>query len=180
MARFPDLPLEKMDAHQRAVHDKIASGPRGRVRGPLQVWLLSSEMAERAQHLGEFLRYKTSLGPRLSELAILVTARHYSSPFEWWVHAPIGIQQGLDPGMVEAIRTRRKPKFVKDDEAVVYDFSSEMHEKHKVSQATFDRAVKLFGNKGVTELGGILGYYVLAAISLSTYEMEPPEPVFDD
>ncbi|WP_420227689.1 carboxymuconolactone decarboxylase family protein [Pigmentiphaga litoralis] len=110
MPRVPDLDPAVMTDHQRKVYDMIASGPRGRVRGPLAVWLNRPGLAEHAQALGQYCRYDSSLPPRLSELAILVLARHWNSEFEWWAHKAIALKAGLPADVIDAIRDRQPPR----------------------------------------------------------------------
>ena len=105
MPRLPDIDPATLTPEQKRIHDEIVSGPRGKVEGPLRVWLTSPGLADRAQALGAFCRYGTSLDQRLSELAILVTGAYWRAGFEWHVHAPIGVKAGLDPAAVEAIKT---------------------------------------------------------------------------
>src|SRR5262249_6960143 len=159
MPRMPDLVVEKLSADQRKVYDAIMAGPRGAVQGPLRIWLQSADLADRAQALGAFCRFGTSLPPRLSELAILVTGAHWQAGFEWHAHAPLGIKAGLDAAAVEAIRTGKTPAFGRADEAAVYGFAKELLGTRKVSDATYQRAVAELGLKSVVELVGILGYY---------------------
>src|SRR4029077_11959346 len=121
--RIPDWKPEDLTSAQRKVHDAIVAGPRGRVVGPLRVWLMSPELAERAQELGAFCRYGTSLPPRLSELAILVTGAFWQAGFEWHAHAPIAINTGLPADAIEAIRSGKEPKLAQKDEQAVYGFS---------------------------------------------------------
>jgi 4-carboxymuconolactone decarboxylase len=179
MSRLPDLDPDRLDPEQRRVHDKIASGPRGAVQGPLRVWLQSAELADHAQALGAFCRFGTSLPPRLSELAILVTGAFWRAPFEWHAHAPIAVKAGIDPAAVEAIRTGRTPQLVRDDEAVVYAFSSELTERRYVSDPTYRRAVELLGTKAVVELVGILGYYTLISMTIVTFDVPLPAGAVD-
>lgn len=174
MPRIADIDYETLSPEQKAVHDAIASGPRGVVQGPLRVWLESAELADRAQALGAFCRYKTSLPPRLSELAILVTGAHWQSGFEWHVHAPIGLQAGLDPDAVEAIRTGASPAFAQADEAAVFAFASELLRNRRVSDTTYRRAVDLLGQKAVVELVGLLGYYGLISMTINAFEVPVP------
>src|ERR1700758_4790678 len=103
MTRTPEIVYAELDADQRRVHDAIVAGPRGQVQGPLRVWLQSAQLADRAQALGAVCRFGTSLPPRLSELAILITGAFWRAGFEWHVHAPIAVKAGLDAGAVEAI-----------------------------------------------------------------------------
>lgn len=174
MARLPDIDPATLSPEGRAVYDAIASGPRGVVQGPLRVWLNSPGLADKAQALGAFCRYGTSLPTRLSELAILVTGAHWRSGFEWHVHAPIGIAAGLDPVAVEAIRVGGAPRFAAEDEAAVHAFASEIWRTRRVSQATYDRAAAALGSKGVVELAGILGYYSLISITINAFEVPVP------
>ena len=127
MTRIPALLLEKMTDHQRQVHNTITSGPRGEVRGPLAVWLNRPELASCAQLLGRYCRFDTTLPPHLSELAILTTARVWSSEFEWAAHKPIALEAGVSPDIIEAIRTHQDPIFEHKDESVVHAFSNHFH-----------------------------------------------------
>jgi 4-carboxymuconolactone decarboxylase len=175
MARMPDLDPAKLSPEQRKVYDAILAGPRGHVVGPLRVWLQSAELADRAQALGAFCRFGTSLPPRLSELAILVTGAHWRAAFEWHAHAPMGLKAGLDAAAIEAIRVGQKPGLTKSDEIAVYDFARELLETRKVSDATYARAVAALGQTGVVELVGILGYYGLISMTINAFEVPLPE-----
>src|ERR1700743_3800862 len=101
--RFPEIPLDKMTPQQRTVADAIMSGPRGRMSGPFNAWLRSPELADRLQKVGEDVRYHPSLDKRLNEMAIIMTAQHWGSTYEWFAHAPLAIKAGLDPDVVAAI-----------------------------------------------------------------------------
>ncbi|HEY4862955.1 MAG TPA: carboxymuconolactone decarboxylase family protein [Xanthobacteraceae bacterium] len=175
--RIPDWKPEDLTPAQRKVHDAIVAGPRGRVVGPLRVWIMSPELAERAQELGAFCRYRTSLPPRLSELAILVTGAFWKASFEWHAHAPIAIKAGVPADAVEAIRLGQEPKFAREDERAVYEFSRELWTKRRVSDATYRRTADLLGNETVIELVGILGYYGLISMTINTFEVPLPEGV---
>ena len=174
MLRIPELSPDHLTPEQREVHDAIVAGPRGKVQGPLQVWLYSPKLAARAQELGAFCRYHTSLPKRLSELAILVTGAHWKAGFEWFAHAPEAIKAGLDAATVAAIRDRGRPKFTRADEAAVYDFSRELLETHRVSDATYERATAELGALGVVELVGILGYYGLISMTICAFRLPVP------
>jgi 4-carboxymuconolactone decarboxylase len=183
MSRVPDLDPEKLSPAQRKVYDAILSGPRGHVVGPLRVWLQSAELADRAQALGAFCRFGTSLAPRLSELAILVTGAHWQAGFEWHAHAPIGIKAGLDPAAVEAIRVGKTPSLPKSDEAAVHAFAKELLDTRKVSDATYRRALAEIGQQAVVELVGVMGYYGLISMTINAFEVPvpagAPEPFAD-
>src|SRR5947209_4606488 len=119
MARIIMLAREAMTDDQRAACDEAASGLRGAVPTPMIAWIRNPELARRAQRLGELLRYQTDLASRLSELAILVCARHWTSHVEWTAHKREGLTAGLDPALVASIAARRRPDFDEADEALV-------------------------------------------------------------
>jgi 4-carboxymuconolactone decarboxylase len=180
MSRLPDLAPEDMDEQQRAIFGRSGAASRGGVgRGPSHAMLLSPEFATRATHLGDYVLRANALGPRLTELAILVTARHLTSQHEWWVHAPLALKHGIEQSTIDAIRTRQEPRLTKEDEKAVYAFAVEMYRDLEVSAPTFDRAVQLFGVKGVVDLIGVLGYYSMAAMFISAFELRPAERQLD-
>ena len=100
-ARFPPLDPAAMSPEQKRVADAIASGPRGGLRGPFQAWLRSPELADRLQRVGEYLRFSSSLPPRLNEFAILITARAWNAKYEWYAHYPLALQAGLKAGVAD-------------------------------------------------------------------------------
>jgi 4-carboxymuconolactone decarboxylase len=174
MLRIPELSPDRLTPEQREVHDAIVAGPRGKVQGPLQVWLHSPKLAARAQELGAFCRFHTSLPKRLSELAILVTGAHWKAGFEWFVHAPEAIKAGLDAGTIDAIHAGTKPNFTRPDEAAVHDFARELLDTGRVSDATYARATAELGTVGVVELVGILGYYGLISMTICAFRVPTP------
>lgn len=176
MSRIPALAENDMTEAQRQVVEAIRSGPRGSAaRGPFLAWLASPELADRAQHLGAYLRFETSVSARLKELAILCVARHWTAQFEWYAHKKFALDAGLAPSVIDAIEARRRPDFAHDDEAAVYDFARELHETHHVSDARFQAVKKHLGQAGVVELVGVLGYYTLVSMTLNTFEVPMPE-----
>ena len=174
MSRTPDIVYAELDADQRRVHDAITAGPRGQVQGPLRVWLQSAQLCDRAQALGAFCRFGTSLPPRLSELAILVTGAYWRAGFEWFAHAPIAVKAGIDAAAVEAIRVGKTPTFAKADEAAVYALAHELLATRDVTAATYRHALAQLGQKGVVELVGILGYYGLISMTIKAFEVPLP------
>ena len=179
MPRLADIEVETLSPEQRRVYDAISSGPRGVVEGPLRVWVNSPGLAEKAQELGAFCRYGTSLPQRLSELAIITTGAHWQAGFEWAVHAPIALRAGLHPDAVEAIRTGREPGLTLADERAVYAFSSELLRNRRVSDTTFRSAMDTLGQLAVVELVGVLGYYGLISMTINAFEVPLPEGAED-
>ena len=165
----------QLDAAQRRVYDEIVAGPRGEVVGPLGVWLRRPELADRAQRLGEYARYGTSLPPVLSELAILVVARTWGSEFEWLVHKPIALAAGVPPDAVEAIRSDRTPLLEDPAQSAVYAFCAALLSEHHVNDDLYSGAVSVLGEKGVVDLVGILGYYSLISMTINAFRVPPPE-----
>ncbi|WP_029003297.1 carboxymuconolactone decarboxylase family protein [Azorhizobium doebereinerae] len=173
--RIKDLSPEEMTPAQRAVAEEAVAGKRGRVPAPLRAWLHSPELGRRAQHLGAFVRYDTSLPPDLSELAILVVARRWTSHFEWYAHAREGLKAGLSPQVIEAIADRATPPLDGAPARLVYDFSKAVVESGRAPDALYARAVAALGEAGVVELVGLIGYYTLVAFTLNVFDIGLPE-----
>ena len=160
-------------SQQKKIHDQIASGPRGAVRGPLAVWLHRPELAARAQDLGRYCRYETSLDQRLSELAILVTARIFGSEYEWQVHRGHALAAGLDADIIEAIRLNRRPKFADSEAEVVHDVARAAHEMRNVNEELYNHAVEVLGHERLVDLVGLLGYYTLISLTINIFCIPP-------
>jgi len=163
-----------MTPAQRAAAQAIVDGPRGAVYGPFVPLLRSPELMEYAQRMGEYLRYRSAIGVRLSELAILVTARQWNQQVEWAIHAPIAAQVGIPASVIHAIAERRRPGDMLVDEAVVYDFCTELHERKAVSDRVYADALALFGEQGVVDLMGVNGYYTFLAMVMNTARTAVP------
>lgn len=174
MPRIPVATPDALNDEQRRVYDKIASGPRAGVRGPFLALLHQPVLADAVQQVGEVLRYRTSFPPRLSELAILVTARHMDCQYEWFAHEPHAAKGGLSAAVVAAIKAGRPPEAMAADERAVYEFALELNERHVVSPATYQRALEAFGTVGVVELTGLVGYYTMIAMTLNAHEVPLP------
>src|SRR4051794_34750466 len=175
MSRLPQLEPEKFSPEQEKVHEAILKGPRGKVVGPLKVWLNNPGLADHAQALGAYARFNSSLPPRLSELAICVTGAFWKANYEWFAHAPLAIKAGIDAAAIEAIRTGGTPTFSKSDEQAIYDFASELVRTRRVSNATFERAKQELGETSVIDLVGIIGYYSLVSVTLNAFELPLPD-----
>jgi 4-carboxymuconolactone decarboxylase len=163
-----------MSGEQRRIYEEIRAGPRGRVAGPLSVWLHRPGLADPAQKLGRYVRYETALPPRLSELAILVTARLWGAEYEWQAHKGHALKAGLSPETVEAIRAKRRPDFETDDEAAIYDFALALNLERRVPDALYRRAVGVLKQDGVVDLVGVLGYYTLISMTVNAFEIAAP------
>ena len=165
--RFDVLQEAAMTDAQRKARQAIVSGPRGEVRGPFNALLRSPELADRAQKVGEYIRFGSSLPAKLNELAILVTARHWTAQYEWYAHHQFAMKAGLDPRIAEAIAQRRRPEGMSREEAAVHDFCRELHEAKGVGDAAFAEAKACFGEQGVIDLVGACGYYTLVSMVLN-------------
>jgi 4-carboxymuconolactone decarboxylase len=175
--RLPTLSENTLTPDQRALAESIKSGPRGQFKmaGPFAVYLHSPGFGELAQRLGGHVRFKTSVPPRLSEFAILVTAQHWKAQYEWAMHAPMAEKQGVKPQTVRDIQAGRAPKSAPADEKAIYAFAEELYSKRRVSTATFNRVKKILGDAGTVELVGILGYYAMVSMTLNTFKVPLPQ-----
>lgn len=173
--RMPQIPLEKMTPQQRAVAEAIMAGPRGGMRGPFNTWLRSPELADRLQKVGEYIRFDTSLDKRLNEMAICMTAQYWGSQYEWFAHAPLALKAGLNPDVLKAIGEGKKPDNMKDDEAVVWEFTTQLRRDHNVDDAIYAKALEKFGERGIVDLIGVNGYYDVVAMTLNVARVSPPD-----
>jgi 4-carboxymuconolactone decarboxylase len=172
--RFAEIPLDKMTPEQRTVAEAIMSGPRKGMSGPFNAWLRSPILADRLQKVGEYVRFNTSLDKRLNEMAIIMTAQFWGSQYEWYAHAPLAIKAGLDPNIVAAIGAGRKPDTMKDDEAIVWEFTTQLRRDHGVDDAIYAKAVEKFGEPGILDLVAVNGYYDVVSMTLNVAHVAPP------
>jgi 4-carboxymuconolactone decarboxylase len=172
--RMATIPLEKMTPAQRNVADAIMTGPRKSIGGPFNAWLRSPELADRLQKVGEYLRFDTSLDKRVNEMAIIMTAQAWGSQYEWHAHAPLAIKAGLDPAIVAAIGAGRKPDNMKDDEAIVWEFSTQLRRDHGVDDTIYARALEKFGEAGIMDLVAVNGYYDVVSMTLNVARVPAP------
>lgn len=166
-----------MTPAQQAAAQAVIDGPRGAVYGPFVALLRSPELMDHAQRMGEYLRYRSAIGRKLSELAILVTARQWDQQVEWAIHAPIAAQSGICAAAIDDVAHGRRPENMTDEEAAVHDFSLELNRDKRVSDATYARALALFGERGVVDLMAINGYYTFLAMVMNAAQTAaPPSP----
>jgi len=175
---LPRIPLpstETMTPEQRRVYDAVVSGPRGELKGPLRAALHRPELADKWQQFGELLRYRTSIPAQLSELAILVTARHCRCAVEWVIHEEMAIKAGLARSTIEDLRTERRPAGASVDELAIYDFADELNRCNTVSAETYQRVLLRWDAVGVVELTALVGYYTMVVMTLNTHEIPLPD-----
>ena len=175
--RLPALDMASLTGEQQALVDAISSGPRGRFSnsGPFAVYLHAPGFGHLAQQLGGYVRLGTSVPPRLSELAILCTARFWQAQYEWVAHAAIAAKQGVKPATIRDLQAGRTPTSAPRDEMAIYAFVRELYATRRVSDATYKRVHKLLGDAGMVELVGILGYYAMVSMILNVFRMPLPE-----
>ena len=186
--RFKLIPVEALTDEQRRMYDTIRSGPRaklanssaskpGPLGGPFNVWLRSPGIGNHVQALGEEIRFRSTLPAKLNEMAIIMTARFWTSQYEYYAHCKLALDAGLDPAIAEAIANGRRPAKMDADEEIVYDFTSELHAKHEVSDANFKRVLERFGERGVFDLIAVNGFYSLVSMCLNVDRTPLPEGV---
>jgi 4-carboxymuconolactone decarboxylase len=166
--RFARLTEEGMTPEQKRVADTIAGGPRGSwQRGPFKALLRSPEIANRIQHVGEFVRFKSSIELRLNELAIILCARKWTAQYERYAHRKFALAAGLRPEIADAIAEGKRPDNLREDEAIVYDFAYQLLHTGQVSDAAYDAVKSKFGENGVIDLIGAVGYYTIVSFVLN-------------
>jgi 4-carboxymuconolactone decarboxylase len=175
LPRFPLLEPEGMSARQKQVADEIAAGPRGGLRGPFLALIHHPDLAQHVQQLGEHLRFGTSFAPALVEIAVLVTARHWSCQYEWYAHARIARTAALPEPIIQAIAEARTPDFDDPDQATVHAFCLQALQRGEPDAATYDAAAARFGRAGVLDLLALCGYYSMLAMVLNTARIPLPE-----
>ena len=184
--RFPRLTAKKLTPPQRKLAQGLLAGPRGAGdtgpravdhmlgRGPFNAWMRSPDLGAHLQKAGEYIRFHTSVPKRLNEFAILITARYWTSQFEWFAHLPMAVKAGLDPRLAADLALNRRPRKMKPDEAAVYEFCTQLHRKKQVTDAAYRRVLKFLGEQGVMDLIGACGYYTAVSMTLNVAEAPLP------
>ena len=172
-ARLPERTRDDLPAGQQHIFDEIA-GSRGAVRGPFAMLLHSPEVAGRIAHTGAYIRFETTIPAPLRELAILTTARFWDCQYEWTAHQKIAEgEAGTRPEAVAAIRDRQAPTGLTGEEAIVFNYVTELLNDHRVSDATFKAAHDKFGDQSIVDLTATAGYYSLIASTLNAFDVQP-------
>jgi len=174
MPRLADLDEAKLSPEQKSIYDEIMR-VRGRVRGPFAVWLRNAELAEGALKLQDMFASRVKIERRLIQLMILVAARFASAQYAWHIHEPHALQHGISREIVEAIRERRTPDFMRDDERLVYDITLELNTTQRLSDGTFRRGLEQFGEQQMVELVSGVGFYAMVAMTLNAFDVEVPD-----
>ncbi|HWL19673.1 MAG TPA: carboxymuconolactone decarboxylase family protein [Bradyrhizobium sp.] len=164
----------EMNPDQKETYEEAIAGKRGAAPAPMMAWLNSPQMARHATRLGEQLRFNTIFPAKLSEIAILVTARHWTAHYEWWAHKRLALKGGMDPQIIDDIRDRRTPRFDDPKGQMIYDVAKSLHEGHGLSKTLYEEAVEVLSERGLVEIIGLCGYYTLVSMTLNTFEFELP------
>lgn len=175
MARIPLPDEQTLTPEQRRVFDEVVAGPRGALIGPLRAALYRPDLADAWQKFGAMLRFGTTFPPRLSELAIVVTARRWNSQLEWHIHAAAALKGGLPEEVLDAIMRGETPVFEDARDMEIYEFARELHLSSQVSEATYDRVHSRWGALGVVELTTLIGYYTLVSMTLNAHHIPLPD-----
>jgi len=174
--RFKPLDLNRLDAEQNAMIHDILAGSRTSLNGPFNILLRSPDLGNRLQAVGEYLRFKTSLPHAINEFAIVTVAREWAAQYEFFAHKKLALEAGVKEDVVDDIAAGRTPKMTPDQQAV-WTFIKELDSTHQVSDSTFDNVKQRFGERGVVDLIGLVGYYhtMSMLMNVDRYPMPPGE-----
>jgi 4-carboxymuconolactone decarboxylase len=176
MPRIPTVTRESLPPDKRSIYDAIGES-RGYVSGPFPVLLNSPEVASRIATLGHYIRYQSTLKPMIRELAILTMAREFDCQYAWTSHDFLARQAGVRDEAIAALRDRKAPQGLTEEETDVVRYGQELVRNRRVSEATFQAALKRFGNQGIAELTATMGYYTMLGFALNAFEVQPEKPL---
>ena len=166
--RFKPLSYAEMTPEQKTMTDDVLRGERGSMNGPYNVLLRSPEMGDLAQKYGAYLRFHSSVPKKLNEFAILITAKHWNSQYEWYAHHKYGLQAGLSPALIATLAAGKRPSPMEADEEIVYNFVTGVLKTTQISDANFTAAKELLGERNLVELLGVVGYYQIVSMVVNT------------
>jgi 4-carboxymuconolactone decarboxylase len=168
--RFSELRLDQLTPEQQTMATMLTTPPRNSQinTGPFNAYARSPGLGILLLQVSDFVRFNSSLPPRLSEFAIMIAARQWSQPYEWRAHYPLAIKAGLDRQVLVDLGAGNPPQGMKDDETALYDYCTEMYRDRNVSDASFKAALAQFGERGIMDIIGIIGYYDLVSMALIT------------
>jgi len=173
--RMPPIPADKLTEAQKKAIEEFKAARSVDISGPFVAMLRSPEVMTRARAMGDYLRFRSSLPPRLSEFVILMTARRWTQQYEWNAHAPLAIKGGLKESIVKAVADGRKPEGLAEDEEIVYALFDEIQKNQTIADATYARAVAKIGEQGIIDVMGITGYYTMLAMVMNTARTPLPD-----
>src|SRR5262245_59459728 len=165
--RFKPLKWDEMTPEQKTMMEHLVAGERRGAGGPFNVLLRSPEMGDLAQQFGASMRFHSSLPRKLNEMAIIITARHWTAQYEWNAHRAAAAQAGLNEAIIQSIAAGKRPASLDADETIIYNFATELLTTKQVGDATFKAVKDKFGEKGVVDLIGVMGYYQLVSMLLN-------------
>ena len=172
--RFRQLTMDQLDEKQKPLGEEIMKVSSTGIGGPYNSLLRSPVLGQRLFDLFHYLRWETSVPTKLNEFAILIIGRQWRSQVEWFAHAPIAAKAGLSADIIAELKTNKRPSNMAEDEALVYDFVTELTTTKKVSDETFARAKKVFNDQQIVDLTAVAGNYVMVAMILAMAEQTVP------
>ena len=172
--RFPQLTMEQLNEQQRPLGEQVMKVSSVGLAGPYNPMMRSPVLGQRLFDLYHYLRWETSVPTKLNELAILIIGRQWRSQVEWYAHAPLAQKAGLSPEIIAQLKANKRPSGMAEDEALVYDFVTELTTTHEVSDATYSRAKKIFNDQQIVDLTSVAGCYVSVAMLLAMAEEGVP------
>ena len=183
--RMPPLSKDAMNEAQRTAAEELIAGPRKGVKGPFIALLRSPDLMGRLQKVGEYLRFNSAVPPRVSEFATLIVSRVWTQQFEWFTHVPLALKAGVSQQTLDELATGRRPTQMSKEDALVYDFTTELITHHGISDGTYQAAVSRLGEQGVVDLVAIVGYFTMISMELNVAqtpaeevsEIRPLEPL---
>jgi 4-carboxymuconolactone decarboxylase len=181
LPRFPQLTMDQLDHAQKPFGEEVVKVSSLGIGGPYNPLMRSPVLGQRLLDLFHYLRWETSVPMRLNEFAILIIGRQWRSQVEWFAHAPIAAKAGLSADIIAELKANKRPSEMAEDEALVYDFVTELTTTRKVSDATYARAKKIFSDQQIVDLTTVAGNYVMVAMLLAMAEQSVPpgkEPPF--
>lgn len=173
--RMPPIPAARLTDAQKKAIEEFKAARSADISGPFVPLLRSPEVMSRARAMGDYLRFRSSLPPRLSEFVILLTARRWTQQYEWNAHQPLAIKGGLRPDLVKAVADGRRPDGMAEDEDAIYTLWDELQRNQSVSDATYARALGKIGEQGIIDTLGITGYYTMLAMVMNTARTPLPD-----
>jgi 4-carboxymuconolactone decarboxylase len=172
--RFPQLTMDQLDARQKPLGEQVMKVSSVGLAGPYNPMMRSPVLGQKLFDLFAYLRWDTSVPTKLNEFAIIIIGRQWRSQVEWFAHAPLAQKAGLSPEIIADLKANKRPANMAEDEATVYDFVTELTTTHKVSDATYARAKKIFNDQQIVDLAAVSGNYVMVAMLLAMAEESTP------